>query len=139
MTKNPDKWIRKGVIARIKAVNSTIGIYDTRLTGSVIPKSYIILSTQTKVDNQNNKCYGQWDCTILLDLVTRFSGTGNPGDRVTVNDLEDNVINALNTLDVDGFKVFRHWLESSDSLDNITDTENVFRQLVRYRFVLEES
>lgn len=138
MTKNPDKWIRKAFKDAIKLVNPTIAIADVRLTGSIIPSKYIIISTQTKVIRDTNKCFGQWDCTLLLDLVTRFSGTGNPGDRVAVNDLEEQVINALNTITVDGFKVFRHYLEGSDSLDNITDTENVFRQLVRYRIILEE-
>lgn len=135
MTKNPDKWIRKGVLT---ALGTTYPVYDTRVTGATVPKNYIILSTQTKVDSVFNKCHGQWDCTMLLDLVTRFKGTGNPGDRVTVNDMEDLVISNMQSLAVQGFHLFRMQLESSTSLDNITDTENVFRQLVRYRIILNE-
>jgi len=135
MTKNPDKWIRKGII---DALGTTHKIYDMRVPATGYPSSYIILSTQTKLDNENNKCSGQWDCTILLDLVTRFTGTGNPGDRVLVNDLEDYVISNMLDFAVDGFKVFRIFLESSTSLDTLTDTMNVFRQLVRYRIILDE-
>lgn len=135
MTKNPDKWIRKGII---DALGDTHKIYDMRVPATGYPSKYIILSTQTKLDNQNNKCSGQWDCTILLDLVTRYTGTGNPGDRVDVNDLEDYILANMGSFDVDGFNVFRIVLESSTSLDTLTDTMNVFRQLVRYRIILDE-
>ena len=135
MTKSPDKWIRKGIL---DALGTTHKIYDMRVPATGYPSKYIILSTQTKSDNENNKCSGQWDCTILLDLVTRYGSTGNPGDRVLVNDLEDYVIQNMLNFNVDGFKVFRIVLESSTSLDNLTDTLNVFRQLVRYRIIVEQ-
>jgi len=135
MTKNPDKWIRKGILT---ALGITHKVYDMRVPGANIPNQYILLSTQTKLDNENNKCSSQWDCTILLDLNTRFTGNGNPGDRVPVNDLEDFVLSKMGLFTVDGFNVFKIVLESSTSLDNITDTMNIFRQLVRYRIILDE-
>lgn len=136
MTKSPDKWIRKGIL---DALGTTHKIYDMRVPATGYPSKYIILSTQTKSDNENNKCEGQWDCTILLDLVTRYTSTGNPGDRVLVNDLEDYVLQNMLNFEVDGFTVFRIVLESSTSLDNLTDTLNVFRQLMRYRIILNEA
>jgi len=136
MTKNPDKWIRKGILT---ALGNTHKVYDIRVPGNTIPQSYILLSTQTKLDNQNNKCAGQWDCTILLDLNTRYTGNGNPGDRVAVNDLEEYVLTNMQAFTVDGFRIFKVVLESSTSLDNITDTMNIFRQLIRYRIILNES
>lgn len=135
MNKNPDKWIRKGII---DAMPTGTPIYDMQVPSTKYPKEYIILSTQTKLDNENNKCSGQWDCTILLDLVSRFSGTGNPGNREVVNDLEELVISNMSGFGVQGFNVFRIVLESSRSLDTLTDTQNVFRQLVRYRIILSE-
>lgn len=135
MTKNPDKWIRKGLIT---AFGTTYKVYDMRVPATNYPDKYIILSTQTKTDNQLSKCGGQWDCTILLDLVTRFTSTGNPGDRVGVNDMEDYVLSKMPLFNVDGFNIFNIVLESSTSLDNLTDTLNVFRQLVRYRITLDE-
>lgn len=136
MTKNPDKWIRKGVI---DALNGEYPIFDMRVPGDNYPASYIILSTQTKNEDILSKCNGIWDCSILLDIITRYSGAGNPGDRELVNDMEETVINAMNSFSVDGFELSEEIeLESSTSLDNITDTLNVFRQLVRYRIRLEE-
>lgn len=136
MTKSPDKWIRKGIL---DALGTTHKIYDMRVPATGYPSKYIILSTRTKSDNEISKCNGQWDCTILIDLVTRYSSTGNPGDRVLVNDLEDYVIQNMLNFEIDGFKVFRIFLESSTSLDNLTDTLNVFRQLMRYRIILNEA
>lgn len=137
---NPDKHIRKAVSDKIKAAIVGIPVYDSRVPDGVNTTKYIIMSTQTKtVDDQFNKCDDRWDCTILLDLVSRVVGTGNTASRVPVNDMEESVIASVRDLVMTGYKVQRLVLESSDSLDNITDTENVFRQLVRYRLWLIEA
>lgn len=136
MTTNPDKWIRKGII---DALANEYPIYDMRVPGDNYPDNYIIISTQTKTQNEISKCAGQWDCTILLDIVTRFNGAGNPGNREPVNDMEEYVINKMNLFNANGYGVFNIELESSTSLDTLTDTQNVFRQLVRYRILLNEN
>lgn len=138
MTKNPDKWIRKGAIDALGA-STPYRVYDMRVSGSTIPQAYIILSTQTKTEADDSKCQDSWDCTLLLDLVTRFTGTSNPGNREQVNDMEEYVIQQMNSFVAYGFSIFRLELESSTSLDNITDTQNIFRQLVRYRIQLNEN
>lgn len=138
MNKNPDKWIRKGAIDVIGA-STPYRVYDMRVSGSNIPQAYIILSTQTKTQQNDSKCKDEWECTLLFDLVTRFTGTSNPGNREQVNDMEEYVIQQMNGFVADGFSLFRLELESSTSLDNITDTQNVFRQLVRYRIQLNEN
>jgi len=135
MLTNPDKWIRKGVKL---ALIGTVNVYDYRLPTNVNPSEYLIISTQTKEDTDNSKCGGQWQCTVLLDLITRYASTGNTGDRLKLNDLEDLVILQMNNFVIDNFTIFDIKLESSVSFDNLTDTENVFRQLIRYRITLNE-
>jgi len=135
MNRNPDKWIRKGII---QCLGSSAPIYDMRVTGNNYPDKYIILSTQTKQTTNATKCGSQWDCSILLDLVTRYTATSNPGDRVAVNDIEDDVIINMNNFSIENFSLFSIQIESSTSLDTLTDTMNVFRQLVRYRIILNE-
>lgn len=137
---NPDKHIRKAISDKIKANIAGTPVYDSRIPAGVNSEKYIIMSTQTKtVDDQFNKCDDRWDCTILLDLVYRVTGTGNTASRVPLNDMEEGVISAVRDLPMTRYKVQRLVLESSDSLDNITDTQNVFRQLMRYRLWLIEA
>lgn len=135
---NPDKWIRKGAIDAF-GTPRPYNVYDMRVAGSNIPQAYIILSTQTKTEGLESKCGNGWDCTLLFDLVTRFTGTSNPGNREQVNDMEEFVMTKMLDFQVQGFDVFDIELESSTSLDTLTDTQNVFRQLVRYRILLNEN
>lgn len=138
MMKNPDKWIRKGIIG-VLGINTPYRVYDMRVSGNNVPNNYIILSTQTKQEGMENKCGNGWDCTILIDIVTRFMGTSNPGNREDVNDIEEYVIQQMEGFSADGFSLFSVELESSTSLDTLTDTQNIFRQLVRYRILLNEN
>lgn len=138
MMKNPDKWIRKGIIG-VLGINTPYRVYDMRVSGNNVPNNYIILSTQTKQEGMENKCGNGWDCTILIDIVTRFMGTSNPGNREVVNDIEEYVIQQMEGFSAEGFSLFSVEMESSTSLDTLTDTQNVFRQLVRYRILLNEN
>lgn len=137
MIRNPDKHIRKAFYDLV-TTNSITTIWDMNVTGDVYPTDYIILSTQTKLDNQLSKCGGQWECSILLDLVTRFVGTGNTGSRVKVNDMEEALIANINSLSILGYDIFDLQLEQSTTFDNSNKGENIYRQLMRYRIVLNE-
>ena len=137
MTRNPDKWIRKA-FAELITNNDISSVWDMDVAGGVYPTEYILLTTQTKNDNELNKCGGQWDCTILLDLVTRFVGTGNPGSRLKVNDMEELILANISSLSITGFSIFRIKLEQSTSFDVSDKEENIFRQLMRYRLILDE-
>jgi len=138
MIKNPDKWIRKG-FAELVESNNISTIWDMNVTGGIYPKEYILLSTQTKVDTQLTKCLGQWDCTMLLDIVTRYPATGNTGSRLKVNDIEEGIIANIDGLLVTGFSIFNIQLESSTSLDSSDKDEMIYRQLMRYRIILDEN
>lgn len=136
-TINPDKYIRKGLITSLSNEGYS-NVFDKRVPTINNPQNYIIISTQTKVENVDTKCGSKWDCSVLFDIVTRFDATGNLADRVQVNDLEEKVIVAMNNFEIDNFQILDKFLESSNDLDNLNDTENVFRQLVRYRFIINQ-
>lgn len=144
MNKNPDKWIRKEISTRINDMvvsGKTIPCVDVNFTGETQPMNYVAMSTQTKIEADFNKCSRQWDCTILLDAITRYLGTGNTGSRVLLNDIEEKIISSMIDFKIDGgFDVYRDIeLESSTSLDGHTGTETYFRQLIRYRIRLVET
>lgn len=143
MNKNPDKWIRKAVSDRINNMvvsAKTIPCIDTNYTGNTQPFFYVAMSTQTKLVGELNKCNQEWDCTILLDITTRYISTGNTGSRLLADDIEERIIILMNNFTVQGgFDVYRPIiLESSNDTDGHTDTEVYFRQLMRYRIRLIE-
>lgn len=137
MTKNPDKYIRKAIRT---VINNLFPVYDYTVGSTKYENKYMVISTQTKQQGTSSKCGTMWDCSVLLDLITWFPAFGNPGDRVSLNDMEEDLIDRMNGFSIEpDFKLFSIELESSTSLDNFTDTMNVFRQLVRYRIILMET
>lgn len=141
--RNPDKWIRKGISDRIDGmtVNGiTIPCIDTNYTGETQPKNYVAMSTQTKSDDQTSKCGWEWDCSILLDVITRYSVTGNTGTRVLINDIEEAIIERMNDFAIEGgFELLDEVeVEDSTSMDGHDDTEVYFRQLIRFRIRVNE-
>lgn len=142
--KNPDKWIRKAISDRINNMivsGKTIPCVDVNYTGSTQPLFYVAMSTQTKSSRAFTKCKKQWDCTVLLDAITRYPGTGNTGSRVLLNDIEDTIIQLMHNFYIDGgFDVYRDIeLDQSTGMDGHTDSEVYFRQLIRYRIWLTEN
>lgn len=140
--KNPDKLIRKAISERINNMvisGRTIPCIDTNYTGETQPVNYVSMSTQTKRDDQTAKCGWEWDCTILLDAITRYLSPGNTGSRVLVNDIEERIIFLLNDLEIEGgFRVDWITVEDSQSLEGVTDSEIYFRQLIRYNIHVTE-
>lgn len=142
-TKNPDKWIRKEISERINNTivsTKTIPCVDVNYTGSSQPLNYVAMSTQTKNYTEMNKCGGVWDCSILLDVITRFIGTGNTGSRVMLNDIEERIISLMQDFNIEGgFELLQDIeLEDSSGIDGHTGTETYFRQLIRFRIKLIE-
>lgn len=143
MNKNPDKWIRKAVsdlINNMVVSGKTIPCVDTNYTGDTQPLFHVAMSTQTKGVSSFNKCKKKWNCTVLLDIITRYSSPGNIGTRVLLNDIEEAVILRMNNFSVEGgFENYKDIeIENSRSLDIHTDTEVCFRQLVRLYIELIE-
>jgi hypothetical protein len=143
MIRNPDKWIRKAISDAINGMivsGNTIPCFDVNVAGNTQPMFFVEMTTQTKIEDKFNKCKSRWDCTMLLDCITRYQSTGNIGSRVLVNDIEDEVMQQLDNLVLEnGFRVFNQTVESSTSMDMHDDTEITFRQLIRYRLIVDDT
>ena len=132
----PDKYVRKALYTLLNntVVNSnTIKIYDSTITGKTIPKYYILMTTQTNYVDESVKCGDRWQSSILLDIVTRYSSTGNTGSRLLADDIADAVRNLLETkLTLEGgLNVVTQKLDFPNDLAMVTDTESVFRKFIR--------
>lgn len=132
---NPDKHIRKAVydlINNMVVSGNTIPCYDSRIPGAVNPLFYVLLEAQTKSPANKSKCGYQWDCMITIDAITKYE-IGN-GSRVLLNDIEEKILELM-----EGFTMadlFSIEFDGSQSLDNTTDSEVMFRELIRYRIII---
>jgi len=138
---NPDKYIRKAVfdLTNNIVVNSKIiKTFDSRVTGNSNLTEYILMTAQDKDVLKNTKCQYEWQCSLLIEIYTRYSSSGNTGSRVLLNDIEQAVMDLLNPkISVTGFTNITQNIEYETSLETITDTENIFRSFLRLNLVLK--
>ena len=125
---NPNKWVRKAII---EAINGEYPCFDMQVTGNINPSEYVIISTQSKEINKANKCNHNWISYTLLDIVTIYNGAGNVGSRLAVDNMQEFIENAVKNIEVDNFEVVNRSFKSPDGLDNISTTQNVYRNFIR--------
>ena len=95
---------------------------------------YTLLTTQTNVEENPTKCEGIWLSSILIDIVTIYGSTGNPANRSFCDDITQEILTQIQGLTLDagsGLRLHRMTVGSINNLDNETDTQNVFRNLLR--------
>lgn len=142
MFNNPSKYLRKAFFDALTGLvidTISIPVFDERITGNIVPKHYILLSTQTKSQNKYTKCGDRWDCSILIDIITTYPATANTGSKLLVDNIEEAVINLENSIILGGgFKINDRQLVSSDSVPVIGTTTNVFRQLIRFQYFITQ-
>ena len=135
----PDKYVRKAVwtllggASGITVNTKNVKAYDSRITGSTIPSQYILMTTQTNQVSEAVKCGDRWHSSILLDIVTRYTSTGNTGSRLLADDIAEAVRNLLETdLTLEGgLNVINQKLDLPNDMSSVTENENVFRKFIR--------
>jgi hypothetical protein len=130
---NPDKYIRKAYLGYILGTP----IYDKEVPKNIdpIPKSYILITSQTKSQENTSKCGHDWNCTIVLDIVATF--TQGYADTAMVDDIEESISNVIDLqqdqilIDA-GFTVYNTQMLSSTDMTLDTKTQTIIRKIVRY-------
>lgn len=141
VTTNPDKYIRKAVFDltnNIIVSSKTIKCFDSRVTGNADLTEYILMTAQTKEVLKETKCEHEWETSLLIEIYTKTSSTGNSGSRVLLNDIEQVVIDLLNPkITIAGFTNITQNITYETQLETITDTENIFRSFLRLNITLK--
>lgn len=135
---NPDKHIRKAIFDKINNIvvsGKTIPCYDSRATNA--PSNYVLLTAQTKEVEKSTKCDYRWTTSILIEIYTKVTSSGNTGSRLLLNDIEQAVYDLLNPkITVAGFENLTQNITFENSLETITDTEIIFRSFLRLNLTL---
>ncbi len=135
----PDKYIRKALFDLLDGIvvnTKTINVYDTRVTGgnSVDPDNYILLSSQTAETEKGNKCEYRWLSSIVLDVITKFRKRGNPGSRLLVDDIVEEVRSQINTSGITlggGLTVMHYDFSVPNGFTDPIDNEIIQRKIIR--------
>lgn len=138
ITINPDKHIRLAIhtlVNNIVVSTKTIKCFDIRATNA--PMEYVLLTAQTKEVEKANKCEYRWESTILIEIYTKVTSSGNTGSRVLLNDIEQSVYTLLQPkLSVAGFQTLTQNISFENQLETITDTEIIMRSFLRLTLTL---
>jgi len=138
VTINPDKYIRGAVHALINGIvvnTKVIKCFDSRATNA--PMEYVLLTAQSKEVLKPNKCEYQFETSLLIEIYTKTTSSGNTGSRVLLNDIEQAVYTLLlPKLTVAGFENLTQNITFENSLDTPTDTELISRSFMRLNLTL---
>lgn len=138
--KNPFKYL---IPAYYNALNGQIVVNGTTLPvydGMVAPNgssSYILIGERTLSQLQDKSGF-LTECFVLIDIVLKGSNYGFKA----VEDAADQVLAIINSdenpMPVSGIQVVTTSVQSINNLSSLNATEQVFRQLIRFRNVVNQ-
>lgn len=138
----PDKWVRKAVFDAINNIvvdTLTIPCFDSEVPEGLEVDHYVLMTTQTNTVDKSNKCEYWYESSILLDVVTSYSGVGNPGSRLLADNIADAVRSATDVLVLDagsGLVVLRQTQSFPNDVVTKTSVENIFRKFIRIELTI---
>ena len=132
----PDKFIRKAIFNLLDGTTvdgKTINCFDSRLSAGANRSNYYLMSLQTNLVDNDNKCDANWQSDIRLECVSIYQSTGNTGSRLMADNMADNMRNLLSgtiTLDPTA-NLTVNWQKLSNYTDLVTPsgTQIIYRKI----------
>jgi len=138
----PDKWVRKAVYDAVNNMvvdTKTIPCYDSRTTSKGV-NNYTLLTTQTNTVDKRTKCGDDWNSSILIEIYTKYSLSGNTGSRLLADNILDKVRELTDTLVLNGASGLDIVTQIQSFPNDITSestNEIIFRKFIRIEFLIE--
>ena len=134
---NPDKYIRKFFFDKLNNIvvnGKTISVHDF-----IAPENkneYILMTTQSRQENNESKCGVKWDCQIIIDVVTLYDGSA--GSRLLADDIMNRVIELTtnNNIIIENH-TFINCTRDFNDLSIRTTTQSIFRKLVTFNLKIK--
>lgn len=139
----PDKHVRKAVFTALTGMTvdgNAIPAFDSNTTDQN-PNYYVLMTTQTNNELNGTKCSDRWFSSILLDVVTRYNGSGNVGSRLLADNIAEEVRSRVFDLELDvasGLKITELKLNLPNDITSKTDTVNIFRKFIRLELQIDK-
>lgn len=141
--KDPQEAIRTAYFTRLSGAVSLAGV-PVRVYSYFVPaaatRPYILLSQQTVADGRTGNCPSS-DTSILVEVVTEYEGQAvraSDADRIASQIVELLSVFQTRGSYLTGFAFTRHYLESSNMLNEVNGAKQINRRLLRFRDVVFE-
>jgi hypothetical protein len=116
----------------------SIPVYSKSAPLKNVPKKYVILSSQTRLQ-QETKCGYYYICTINVQIVTRYpNGQGDLSFAMVIGEEVQTRIQATN-LTLDNFINVETMQLITNEVTLETDTENVFQYILTFQHKLNRN
>jgi hypothetical protein len=139
--KDPNYLIRK---AFYDALNGVISCPVYNRVPNNAAKPYVLLGSQNTNDSERTKDYFLYEHSIVLEIVTGNSSMAG-GDK-EADDIASEIgliicpVSPTDYIQPDKwFNIISIELESSNSIDEDTETEVTNRRLLRYKMIIDET
>lgn len=125
----------KTALSNLKIGDLDIPVYSKSAPLKNVPKKYVILSSQTKLQNKT-KCDYWYECTMTVQIVTRYpNGTGDLSFAMVIGEEIAEIIQ-VEGIYIEGFHNIETMQLLSSEVILETDTENVFQYLLIFNHKL---
>lgn len=139
---NPDPYIRAAYLnlfgsLTIGSVQVPVYVDEVPISVTPIPRTRILITTQTKSGVNDTKCGHEWMCSILLDIISEQQrGYVN---RTIVDNIEQQISDLIDLWTLNGVELMIppftcYYTKAADSHSILLDTPTttIIRKLVRY-------
>lgn len=139
---NPDPYIRQAYLTlfgglTIGSINVPVYVDEVPISVTPIPKTRVLITTQTKQQTNDTKCGHEWNCSILLDIISEQQrGYLN---RTIVDNIEQQISDLIDLWTLNETELMIppfvcYYTKAADSHSIILDTPttSIVRKLVRY-------
>ena len=133
--------LRKAYVDKLASASYSLVAYDTIAPDTVEPP-YLIISSQTQVDNSNKQSYG-FDVTIQFDIVYRTFKAGEVGQK-TVDTYANELLGIIGVRPPDypstapDFKIVTCMVASNIATFDYVNEAYVFRRVITMDHLLNQ-
>lgn len=129
---NPNKYIRGAIVSAL----APIKVWYKRVPKDADPgTAYVILSAQSKQPTEVSKTCWDWNCQVNLSLWV-VGKQGFP-PLTNMDDMEETVLNAMDTLSIDGWVLQDISLENQTDLSTETNALSIDQRVLTYNLWLD--
>jgi hypothetical protein len=122
----------KSALTPLEVGSKTIPVFPAIAPLKNVPAKYVLLSTQNALQNRT-KCGFWYDCTITVDVVTRYpNGNGDVTYAMKIGEEIQNIVQ-VDGLNVSDFYIIDTIQQPSTTLPLQTQTEDIYRYILTFR------
>jgi len=141
--KDPNFALRRAYFQRLNgALNyngENVPVYNRPPDEDKYP--FVVLSSQTSIDESNKTSY-QWECTLLVDVVTGFDG--NYGGFQQADYIANQIIGLIRTRQIEyldlgeDFQMVTSTVDDMTTIDSQSNSHYICRKLIRFRHIINQ-